>query len=230
MADKKIISRAEIISIAKHTEGQSKNPKWFEQRKNKLTASIFGKALRASENPTPENIASLNLSITGSTDLSHIKAVKWGLDFEDAAIASYRRQTGNKVKRTGIWLFPDACLGSSPDGLIFNHPNDPEPRGVLEVKCPYSVRFLHFADMQAENLLPRYITPDLELNQDHDYYHQVQGEIYATEAKWCDFVMWTTQSTLIIRVFPYRDWVAECLPKLSDYYKRHFLPTSLSAQ
>ena len=205
MADKKILSRSEIIAIAEETEGQSKNPMWFEYRKNRLTGSIFGKAIRASENPTPYNIASLNLTIAGGKDLSHIDAVQWGLEFEDAAIASYCMLSRRRVKRTGIWLFPDGCLGASPDGLVYDNPYDPQHRGVLEVKCPYSVRFMHFADMQAQNLLPRYITPDLELNHDHDYYHQVQGEIYATEAKWCDYVMWTTKSTLIIRVFHNRD-------------------------
>ena len=222
----KILSSQEIINIAGATTGQSNNPKWFEYRKDRLTGSLFGQAIRAHDNPTPYNIATLNSNIAGGKDLSHIEAVQWGREFENSAIASYCTVTGRKVKPTGLWLFPNGYLGASPDGLVYNQPSHANPSGILEVKCPYSVRFLHYADMLAANNLPRYITSDFELDTNHDYYHQVQGQLYATQAAWCDFVMWTTKSTLITRVYPSRDWVAECIPKLSSYYINHYLPTT----
>ena len=220
----KIYNRDEIYHIARETIGQAKNQKWFEYRKNKLTASLFGQALRVYENPTPLSIAALNLKIAGGVDLSHIEAVQWGREFEDTAIASYRIQTGRRVSPTGIWLFPDGNLGASPDGLILYNENNPEPRGIIEVKCPYSVRFEHFADMQSMDNLPRYLTRDLKLNPKHDYYHQVQGQLYATKAIFCDFFMWTTKSTFITRVEPDRQWVAERLPKLASYIKNFYFP------
>ena len=193
----RIYSREEIFKIAKETIGQAKNKRWHEFRKNRLTASLFGQALRVYENPSAHSIAALNLKIAGGQDLSHIESVQWGNEFEDTAIASYCIQTGRKVSPTGIWLFPDGMLGASPDGLILYNENNPEPRGIIEVKCPFSVRFEHFADMQSMDNLPRYLTRDLKLNPKHDYYHLVQGQLYATKAEFCDFVMWTTKSTLI---------------------------------
>ena len=225
----KIYNRSEIFEIARETTGQAKNKKWFEYRKNKLTASLFGQAIRIYDNPTPLSIAALNLKIAGGVDLSHIEAIQWGREFEDTAFASYRTQTGRRVSPTGVWLFPDGNLAASPDGLILYNENNPEPRGIIEVKCPYSVRFEHFADMQSNDNLPRYLTRDLELNPKHDYYHQVQGQLYATQAEYCDFVMWTTKSTYITRVYPDRKWVDECLPKLSGYLKRYYLPASVNA-
>ena len=38
------------------------------------------------------------------------------------------------------------------------------------------------------------------LNQSHDYYYQVQGQMAIWNKKYCDFVYWTTKGHLVIRI------------------------------
>ena len=64
------------------------------------------------------------------------------------------------------------------------------------------------------------MTPSIHLKDTHDSFPQVQGELFATRAPWCDFVMWTTRSTLITRVFPNARWADENIAKLTAFYDR----------
>jgi len=210
----------EISKIAKLTIGQSENPKWHEFRRNRITGSMFGRVLSAVHSSSPSAIRDIRLAMKGELDLSYLEPIKWGKAHEVDAIAAYCRQTGRIVKPTGIWLFPNGMLGASPDGLVFEKVDDERPSGILEVKCPFSVRDLHHRQMREQKRLPRYLTRNLQLNPKHEYYHQVQGELVATQAPWCDFAMWTPRSILIQRIFPNANWAAENIPKLTDFYNK----------
>lgn len=66
--------------------------------------------------------------------------------------------TGKKLQikttqlfHVGIWIHPSGCLGASPDGIITNgvaaeyvashvHCSTETEPGVLEVKCPFSIK------------------------------------------------------------------------------------------
>ena len=63
----------------------------------------------------------------------------------------------------------------------------------------------------------------MRLNRQHDCYHQVYGELYATGAPWCDFVMWTNRSCLIIREYPNPLWFADSVPKLIAFYENQII-------
>lgn len=172
------------------TIGQSNNPLWFQARKNKITASLFGDVIDAIDRPTSTKISNILGLITGTRNLSSIPQLKpflqWGLDHEDEAISLYSTTTSNKVEKTGLWLFQDyPFLGASPDGFVLNWEN--KPMGLLEVKCPYSIR-----ENEIKEKPPYYLEPTtLALKPAHKYYHQIQGQIYATQIPWCDFVIWT---------------------------------------
>jgi len=215
----KVVDRAEIVQIAKETTGQCINPKWFAYRRNRITGSMFGSVINAVDYPTTNKIHRIKQSLNGEINLDYLEPIKWGKNNEQRAIESYCRLTCRTVKQTGIWLFPSGELGASPDGLVYERSNDTQPSGIIEVKCPYNVRNMHYAEMQQNKCLPPYITPTLQLNTAHNYYHQVQGELFATEAPWCDFVMWTTSSTLIRRVLPNPQWAHDNIPKLKSFYK-----------
>ena len=132
--------------------------------------------------------------------LDHIPAIKWGIEHEAQAIDEYVKRTGLIVKPTGIWMFKNGIMGASPDGLIFSLPNQSRAEGIIEVKCPYSMR-----DVYVRNPLDwpkhlKYLDNDAELKQGHDYYHQIQGTMYATRTQWCDFVIWTPHDIHIERI------------------------------
>ncbi len=95
------LSRARVIEIAKETIGQRINPKWQEYRKNRLTGSLFGKALRKMR-PTdlPLDLfsgAKLRAQIIQSRPFETNIPMKWGIDHERDAIEKYQAMTGNKV-------------------------------------------------------------------------------------------------------------------------------------
>ena len=213
--------RQQIEDIAASTTGHTTNGKWFAYRRNRITGSMFGKVLDAQKYPTECKEKMIMQSMEGLLNLEYLEPIKWGKDNEQNAIDAYCLKTGRVVKPTGIWLFPTGQLGASPDGLVYANKEMTQPIGIIEVKCPFSVRNRHYMELKANGKLPKYIISDYHLNIDHDYYHQVQGELYATGAAWCDFVMWTSLSCLIIRVRPNPFCPANVIPKLIVYYYKH---------
>ena len=54
------VSKQEAINICINTLGQSEKFQWFEERKVRLTASIFGKVMNRGQNFLPEFIDKMN--------------------------------------------------------------------------------------------------------------------------------------------------------------------------
>ena len=66
------------------------------------------------------------------------------------------------------------------------------------------------------------------LDRNHVYFYQVQGSMGLSEAKFCDFVVWTPRSFEVIAInFEISIWESEMLPKLSSFYNRYMLPAIL---
>ena len=62
-----------------------------------------------------------------------------------------------------------------------------------------------------------------KLKKSHQYYHQVQGQIGATKAEWCDFVIYTSVEMSIERVkFDAHFWSTK-RSKLEEFYFNYFL-------
>lgn len=94
------------------------------------------------------------------------KAMEWGTDTEPVARLNYSLITGNDVEETGLWLHEDIPCGASPDGFIGDD-------GLIEIKCPNTATHL---DTLVIKQVPR------------QYEAQVQGQMWITGRKWCDFV------------------------------------------
>jgi hypothetical protein len=159
----------------------------------------------------------------GSTDLSGIHAVQWGIEHERTALQCYADATGNIVEASGIWFDPSGCLGATPDGLVGSDI-------IVEFKCPYRARDTSFdAIMDKDNKFFISKTPNglLELNSDHDYYHQIQGQMHITKRTECHFVVWSPKEALIF--FCQRDdqWAVN-MTKLHSFYDAILLPRLFS--
>ena len=117
-----------------------------------------------------------------------------GVDHESVAIDAYQHMTGRMVKPTGIWMFHNNIIGASPDGLVFADQHSASAVGILEVKCPYSLRDTEIGcDSEWQHHL-HYLDCNKELKKTHEYYHHIQGAIAAEGVQWCDFVIWTSRS------------------------------------
>jgi hypothetical protein len=90
-----------------------------------------------------------------------------GHELEDRARIVYEAKTGFLVEECGIVLTDDRKFGYSTDGM----PED----GLIEIKCP----------IDGEKIARMWRTGDLS-----EYMHQMQGGMWITGRKWCDFIMY----------------------------------------
>ena len=183
------LTTEEIRDIAFRTTGQSHSKDWKAYRYGKLTSSKFGRAISVMRNPHSTNIQHLRDELFAPNNLDHVPAIKWGVDREPVAIDAYHNATESIVKPTWVWVFHNNLMGASPDGLVFTDPHATSAVGILEVKCPYSMRDVKIeCASEWHHHLP-YLDCRNELKTTHDYYHQIQGAMAAVGVEWCDFVI-----------------------------------------
>ena len=102
-----------------------------------------------------------------------IPAKTWLLDrgheLEDAARWRYEAQAlGQHVTEAGLCITEDGLFGYSTDGLVGDH-------GLIEIKCP----------IDSTKIRTMWQTGDVS-----EYMHQIQGGMWITGRKWCDFIMY----------------------------------------
>lgn len=90
-----------------------------------------------------------------------------GHELEDLARIAYEARTGFLVEETGVALTDDRKFGYSTDGM----PED----GLIEIKCP----------IDSIKIAKIWQTGDVS-----EYMHQMQGGMWITGRKWCDFIMY----------------------------------------
>jgi len=85
-------------------------------------------------------------------------------------------------------------IGASPDGLVScSCCGD----GVLEVKCPFSVKD-KFPENDQASFCMRKVDNSWVLKQDHEYFYQVQTQMHVCKRDYCDFVVWSEKDGIII--------------------------------
>lgn len=163
----------QINMIDRNTIGQSKNHLWLITRRFLLTASCFGavlKAIRLGCYPK-----SLLKKIFSSYDLSGVRAVQYGVDNEGEARRLFEEAFGVKVKSCGLFVHESGLLGASPDGII-------DDDKLLKIKCPWSMRERD-GDVEEElkrrnDYIVKYNGETWQIHYDHEYYHQIQGQLH----------------------------------------------------
>jgi exodeoxyribonuclease (lambda-induced) len=155
---------------------------WFQARVGVITASRFADAVsvlkkasgtKKAGDPSGAaekyacDLAIERISRKHYGDTFETFAMKRGTELEAMARMIYESRTGNFVDEAGIVLTDDRLFGYSTDGFV----NDD---GLIEIKCPID-------SVKVFNILK---TGDIS-----DYMHQIQGGLWITGRKWCDFVM-----------------------------------------
>lgn len=75
-------------------------------------------------------------------------------------------------------------IGASPDGMIDNG------RGLLEIKCPYSLRTNNLKEDLSEVPKNSFFTiadGKLCLKKEHSYHYQIQTQMFCTNTRYTDF-------------------------------------------
>lgn len=139
---------------------------WWEARLGYVTASNFHKVLnkRTGRGLYMRKIAAEKL--TGCWEESYKNEImEYGSETEQAARLFYEQANDCTIEQIGF-VKRDDWIGGSPDGFIGK-------AGIIEIKCP-------LASTHIENILSGKM-PTLHIPQ-------VQGLLWITERKWCDFV------------------------------------------
>jgi len=175
---------------------------WHNARVGKLTASRAGAALGVNPWQKPDDLirAMVREAHGAEPEFSGNVATRWGNDHEPLAVLDYMSETGVNVVEAGFYIHPEHdWLGASPDGFVGDD-------GMIEVKCPFSLR--NGGEFKS-------------LSEQPHYYAQVQVQLAVTGRKWCDFYQWAPHSTSAERVELNPQWWAENLPRLHEFYQRY---------
>lgn len=208
---RKSVTDETVQKIEMATRGQCKNAKWFFERCMRVTSSSFGRICKATALTNLTNLAKrlTESAVIKSAPLEH------GRMFESIALRKFMDMTGNDVKESGLVVNKsDPFLASSPDGLVGTN-------SVVEVKCPYSAR---------DNTISKTTVPYLLENEDgtyglnnrHDYYYQVQGQMLCTGRELCHFVIYTSQDMQVIEIQRDDVFIQEMVNTLRNFYDNYF--------
>lgn len=165
---------------------------WFEERLGKATASNFkvivardrwGRPYKAYYDYMLQLVVE---RLTGNRPRFSSKPMQHGIDNESAAADIYEEYTGADVRETGFHEHPSLAAGASPDRLV-------DDDGQLEIKAPNTTTFLRYLlsliDDTNTDAAVR-IAADVKIGEWKYYYDQIQGQLWITGRKWCDFVVY----------------------------------------
>jgi len=151
-------------------EVEQNTPEWLELRKNKFTASNFGKLFMAKTTAGYNELINRVVfeRVTGELPESYSNEyMQRGHDLEPEAIQRYEFETFRKVKRIGF-VEMNEFIGCSPDGFVGD-------KGMVQVKVP---KYSTLIDYMISNKIPK------------DYSWQMQGELWICEREWNDFFVY----------------------------------------
>ena len=166
------LSGEDCSRIECSTRDQRKSDEWYRQRQGRLTASDFHKVYAMQKQTNPTTVARQLLS---KPDISHIPAIRWGVDHEDVARQDYIKEmssshTNFKCTNAGLVVNPlYPHLGASPDGFV--QCDCCAGKGLLEIKCPFAAKDVHPNDLRRK---PRSCLGVKCVVTSHAYFTQVQ--------------------------------------------------------
>jgi len=156
-------------------ENSQRSSDWFKVRWGRATASRFSDVLAVGRNGQPlasrknylSELVIERLTEPPTEDNGYKSpAMEWGIVYEPVARLEYEMSTGNQIVEAFFEKHPRLEAGASPDGYVGEE-------GLIEIKCPNSATHL-------ETLRTRAIPKQ--------YMAQIQGQLWITGRKWCDFV------------------------------------------
>lgn len=181
------------------TEPAQRTPEWFEQRKGRVTGSMVGAILGLNPWMTRADAmrAMVREALGAEREFKGNAATKYGSYHEAGAIFDFEMETGIKVKPAPFVTYED-WLGASPDGYTSDG-------GLIEVKCPYSLRDKDVPEFKPIDDQPHYMA-------------QMQVQMYVTGTKHCWFYQWAPRG--FDKVIIDRDewWLNDHLPRLRQFH------------
>lgn len=108
------LSKYQRDALEIDTREQSSSSRWFMERRNRITASDFGKICKMRPTTSCKNIVANKLYSTSSSTNEPI-ACKYGKDMEPVALEYFENNMGTKIQKCGLIIDEDyPFFGASP--------------------------------------------------------------------------------------------------------------------
>ena len=216
------------------TQDQAESDRWHLERRFRITASICKSIVNMGENLSQHD--SLHPHFTflekfwSPSNVSTFD-MEYGKKNEANALQKYGEIKNILVGLSGLWINKKYIhLGASPDGLIFK---DGMLEGILEVKCLKILRLHSVADVinnecssvEVKRQCFDVVDGKLLLKKKHMYYFQIQLQLLITEAKYCDFVLFSNKGPLSIeRINPDVELQSRIVNSTQLFWEKVYLP------
>lgn len=217
----------------KYIQCQQGTPEWYAARAGRITASQFACAIsvlsRKSGDKNVGDPTDASDKYAAEVAIERISGMPWGEpikpwvlkrgnDLEPAARQGYELKTGNMAEEAGVCFTDDGVFGYSTDGMVNPQIEVIEgvevflgTEGLIEIKCP----------VDGLKVLNIWRTGDVS-----EYWEQMQGGMWITGAKWCDFIMFVPElanvgrDVYIQRVVRDEDFIASMERRLLAFAQR----------
>ncbi|XP_016317187.1 uncharacterized protein LOC107669462 [Sinocyclocheilus anshuiensis] len=220
------VSEQPAEQIEKTTHTQHKSSFWFAARAGRITASnmhaVYATDVRSPALSTIKKICYPQDSKCITADLT------WGTTHEEDARKAYIQKNkgqhdNHHVSACGFFInptFPE--IGASPDGVVTCTCCG---KGCVEIKCPSKHKTNTIPEAcLAKDFYLELVDGKVQLKQSHQYYTQVQTQIFVTNSNYCDFVVWTLKDCVILRIDPNPEFWRARLQKAQQFFIAVSLP------
>lgn len=121
------------------------------------------------------------------------------------------------MTRTGVWVSSSGILCSSPIGFFGDY--------VVAIKCYYKGRSSSIRTDLSTDLtyVIHYKNGIWVPDQNHDYFHQIQGHMHLANKKGGFLVVWTPKEIAVVPIKKQANWAIN-IEKMENFYFQSFIP------
>jgi len=230
------IGPSEAANVEFKSRNQSQSNIWHIERKLRITSSI----LKSVCHRKPETAIKPFITSKLVPKPVNTPAIKHGRENEDVAIKSYVDYKKNRgyelsVHKCGLFIDPAIpWLAATPDAIVKfeaclkEQDEDVQYEGCLEIKCPYLClrKSIFEVSLESPSFCLKNSSGKLHLKENHQYFYQVQAQLYVTRLPWCDFVVWTPNKEIHVeRIYYNQSFIEQAIAKARTFYFDVFLPS-----
>ncbi len=178
------------------------SPEWFAAKLGMVTSSRFSDVLnkKTGRGLYMRKVAGERLSGIKEETYSNAN-MEAGIELEASARQYYEQLNNCIVEQVGF-VKRDGWVGSSPDGLVGND-------GLIEIKCP-------IPSTHIDNII--------KAKMPACYVPQIQGQLWVTERKWCDWVSYSpsikSRPFFCVRVFRDEEYIKNLATEVMLFVKQ----------
>lgn len=231
-----------INAVALQTKSQSNSSAWVALRLGRITASKVKqcmKKVRADGSVSNKNNSLLG-NILSYTSSIQTREMRHGIKMERTCINHYiaiqkKRHVNLQVTSTGLHISEEhPFIAASPDGIINCSCSTESPncnaqgrKGCLEVKNPFTSDKIAIWATKPSSCLLLQQDGTAKLDKEHQYYAQVQCQMFVTNTDYADFVLRTgakSSNIHIERINKDTQFVENMIIKCRTFFKKAIVP------